>query len=498
MSTASTAGNGAHSGGSGSSKLWSGHGVGGGGGEASSASDPASKPDDHLRRSGSGSSTAPSRSAAGPSSRVHYRDRNDRPADEKDGKRARKAEYSSSSSSRNHTTSTGSKSKTNGAAAAEVDYSKYDDKHGHYVINLGDALGEDNRYKMLDILGEGTFGKVVEAFDRTKRCRLAIKIIKSVPKYRHAAKIELRVLEKLRASGRGRERFCVHLIGMIDFRNHICMLFEKLGLSIYDFMSKEKYRPFCIEEVRHFAYQILIALEFIHDCGLTHTDLKPENIMLDDCTCAVKGKRRVLQNTKITVIDFGSATFENEHHTKIVSTRHYRAPEVILELGWSHECDLWSLGCILVELKTGQVIFQTHDNMEHLAIMDKTLGTIPSKLAKQCRRTSTRDSDSDSRRNFFDRDLRLNWNGLSEESNKYVRDDIVSLERMVKPRGTPEHDFLDLMKRLLEYDRHKRLSARKSVNEPFIKAFQKDEHKGFLRDRIARLLQDGYQLEVVT
>ena len=48
------------------------------------------------------------------------------------------------------------------------------------------------------------------------------------------------------------------------------------------------------------------------------------------------------------------------------------------------------------------------------------------------------------------------------------------------------------------YDRHKRLSARKSVNEPFIKAFQKDEHKGFLRDRIARLLQDGYQLEVVT
>ena len=248
--------------------------------------------------------------------------------------------------------------------------------------------------------------------------------------------------------------------------------------------TARRYRPFCIEEVRHFAYQILIALEFIHDCGLTHTDLKPENIMLDDCTCAVKGKRRVLQNTKITVIDFGSATFENEHHTKIVSTRHYRAPEVILELGWSHECDLWSLGCILVELKTGQVIFQTcvwpnadqlpdlgacqclaavfhsatvrvalesagaqlrtaidfaegsglrldasigecwqfcrHDNMEHLAIMDKTLGTIPSKLAKQCRRTSTRDSDSDSRRNFFDRDLRLNWNGLSEESNKWV------------------------------------------------------------------------------
>ena len=141
--------------------------------------------------------------------------------------------------------------------------------------------------------------------------------------------------------------------------------------------------------------------------------------MLDDCTCAMMGRRRILQNTKITVIDFGSATFENEYHTTIVSTRHYRAPEVILELGWSHECDLWSLGCILVELKTGEVIFQTHDNLEHLAIMEKRLFKIPTKLAKQCRRTAHRNSGSDGRRNFFNRDLRLNWSALTEQSKRY-------------------------------------------------------------------------------
>ena len=54
-----------------------------------------------------------------------------------------------------------------------------------------------------------------------------------------------------------------------------------------------------------------------------------------------------------------------------MSTRHYRAPEVILGLGWSFPCDLWSAGCILVELATGDALFQTHENLEHLAMMQQ-------------------------------------------------------------------------------------------------------------------------------
>ena len=50
------------------------------------------------------------------------------------------------------------------------------------------------------------------------------------------------------------------------------------------------------------------------------------------------------------LIDFGSATFDWEHHSTVVSTRHYRAPEVILELGWAQPCDVWSIGCIIFEL----------------------------------------------------------------------------------------------------------------------------------------------------
>ncbi|KAI3907203.1 hypothetical protein MKX01_020561, partial [Papaver californicum] len=60
--------------------------------------------------------------------------------------------------------------------------------------------------------------------------------------------------------------------------------------------------------------------------------------------------RRLPKSSDIKVIDFGSTAYENQDHSYIVSTHHYRALEVILGLGWSYPCDIWSIGCILVEL----------------------------------------------------------------------------------------------------------------------------------------------------
>lgn len=45
--------------------------------------------------------------------------------------------------------------------------------------------------------------------------------------------------------------------------------------------------------------------------------------------------------------------------------------QVILGLGWSYPCDMWSCGCILVELAVGDALFQTHENLEHLAMMQR-------------------------------------------------------------------------------------------------------------------------------
>ena len=56
--------------------------------------------------------------------------------------------------------------------------------------------------------------------------------------------------------------------------------------------------------------------------------------------------------------------------------------ERCLGLGWSYPCDAFSLGCILVEFLTGVALFQTHDNLEHLAMMEQVMGKMPDRFAR--------------------------------------------------------------------------------------------------------------------
>ena len=130
----------------------------------------------------------------------------------------------------------------------------------------------------------------------------------------------------------------------------------------------------------------------------------------------------MLLDSDIRLIDFGSATFNDEYHSSVVSTRHYRAPEIILNLGWSFPCDIWSIGCIIVEFFTGDALFQTHDNLEHLAMMEAVCGgKIDAKLVKQVQ-SGGRGSNGNSAAKFFVRS-KLDYpnNETTRASRKYVK-----------------------------------------------------------------------------
>ena len=82
-----------------------------------------------------------------------------------------------------------------------------------------------------------------------------------------------------------------------------------------------------------------------------------------------------LKETAIKIIDFGGATRENERHSEIINTRQYRAPEVILgSCQWNEKSDIWCLACIFSELYTGELLFPTHNNEEHLSLIEKVAG----------------------------------------------------------------------------------------------------------------------------
>ncbi|XP_012345257.1 dual specificity protein kinase CLK1 isoform X1 [Apis florea] len=341
-----------------------------------------------------------------------------------------------------------------------------DDEDGHLVYQSGDILA--NRYKVLATLGEGTFGKVVKVKDLQMDHVMALKIIKNVEKYREAAKLEINALEKIATKDPEGQHLCVKMLDWFNYHGHMCIAFEMLGLSVFDFLRDNSYQPYPLEHVRHIGYQLCYAVKFLHDNKLTHTDLKPENILFvdSDYDSIYSSKKKFLlfkrrdirrvKRTDIRLIDFGSATFDHEHHSTIVSTRHYRAPEVILELGWSQPCDVWSIGCILFELYLGITLFQTHDNREHLAMMERILGTIPHRMA---RKTKTK---------YFYHG-KLDWDEKSS-AGRYVRDNCKPLHRCMLSDDEEHRQLFDLIQKMLEYEPSQRITLKDSLAHPFFDA----------------------------
>ncbi|PNS18274.1 hypothetical protein CAC42_7643 [Sphaceloma murrayae] len=386
---------------------------------------------------------------------------------------------------------------------------KVDDEDGHYMVVEHADLTE--RYSIIKLLGQGTFGKVVRAFDRRTKKEVAIKIIRSVQKYRDASRIELRVLSTLASNDRSNRNKCIHLRDAFDFRNHICIVTDLLGQSVFDFLKLNNFVPFPSSHIQQFARQLFTSVAFLHDLNLIHTDLKPENILLvnnnyqtftynrnipssSTATNRSAKFRKVLLEPEIRLIDFGSATFDDEYHSSVVSTRHYRAPEIILNLGWSFPCDIWSIGCILVEFFTGDALFQTHDNLEHLAMMESVVDSpIDKTLVRSV--TSGRGSNKNSAAAFFKRNtLAYPQEDTPRSSKKFVKA-MKKLHEIIPSHNAFNKQFLDLLRRIFIYDPKKRITAKEALRHPWFREHFEDdgtEAEKIRAQRERQAQQDSY------
>eukprot|EP01012_Entosiphon_sulcatum_P010306 TRINITY_DN159_c0_g1_i1.p1 TRINITY_DN159_c0_g1~~TRINITY_DN159_c0_g1_i1.p1 ORF type:complete len:451 (-),score=53.70 TRINITY_DN159_c0_g1_i1:98-1450(-) len=340
---------------------------------------------------------------------------------------------------------------------------KQSDEEGHYHVVCGADITP--RYKILDLMGQGTFAKVVEAWDRQETCRCAVKIVRATRKYTRDAECELAILERLRRKDPDDKYSFVKVRGSFRFRSadreHLAIIFPKLGPSLLDFINKNA--TFTLPGIAEMAQQMLSALRWLHcEVGMIHTDLKPENILLCESGYTHEGRRRVPRSYRVRIIDFGGATDEDHSEDSIVSTRHYRAPEVILGSGWMYPADIWSVGCILIELFTGDVLFDTHENREHLALMEQILGPMPEGFSKKI---------SESARKYFRSDGSLRWPEMASSDKS-----IAKVEK-TRPLEALCEDvkFIDLIRKLLDFDKTRRFSAEKALAHPFLKPHQETE-----------------------
>lgn len=248
--------------------------------------------------------------------------------------------------------------------------SVFDDEHGDYIIRSGDIFKD--RYQIQDAkpLGKGSFGQVVRVYDTVGKTYLAMKIIKNKRAFHEQAQVEIQMLTLFKNFGETvlNHRCIVRMLDCFVYRNHQCIVTELLNLSLYDLLKRTKLTGVSLNLVKKFAFQMLLTLEFLLEPGVNvvHCDMKPENVLLRNASsCAIK------------VIDFGSSCKVNERIYTYIQSRFYRSPEVIMNLPYDQSIDMWSLGCIMLEMHSGQPLFNGHNEPEQICKIVETLGMLP-------------------------------------------------------------------------------------------------------------------------
>jgi len=156
------------------------------------------------------------------------------------------------------------------------------------------------------------------------------------------------------------------------------LLLKSFILTLHSYIYDKKRRGIgCNRNViQHVIFRLLRCVSYLHSVRIAHVDIKPENIMFME-------DPRTTGNFQVKLIDFGAATWLRTNHSSLIQTRFYRAPEVIIQSNWDEKADLWSVGCILLEMYFGRLVFDTHDSLEHLHLIEKFCGRIPQSLLQR-------------------------------------------------------------------------------------------------------------------
>lgn len=213
----------------------------------------------------------------------------------------------------------------------------YDDERGDYKIVDGDHLAY--RWEICGVLGRGSFGTVARCIDHADGSLCAVKIVRNKKRFHQQAVVEVGILRKLGEWDPDRRHGLLPLTGHQHFRSHLIIVTPLLSHNLYDLLRHLSFRGLPMNVIRHMTRQLLFSLSLLADKRVIHCDLKPENILLN-----TSGGRSYGEESKVTVIDFGSSCEVGQEVYTYIQSRFYRSPEVVLGLSYGLEIDMWSLG----------------------------------------------------------------------------------------------------------------------------------------------------------
>ncbi|XP_048456416.1 homeodomain-interacting protein kinase 4-like [Rhincodon typus] len=332
----------------------------------------------------------------------------------------------------------------------------------------------NDTYSIIQPIGEGVYGEVACCRKRSTGQFVAIKTVK----YDSCSATEVRMLKLLQDVDA--DKF--HIIKLLEYFHRNAksyLVFELLEQNLQDFQKSNSFAPLPVKHVRTIAIQLLKALEKLKDMSIIHTDIKPDNIMLVE---------HVRFPFRVKLIDFGSASIlpEVQHiPDPYIQARYYRSPEILLGLPFCEKLDMWSLGCVLAELRLGSPLYPGKNQYDQIRIIVETQGQPHDQLLNQASKTHHFFKRNSSTSSAHQWQLKSSSEYQSKmfaqplEPRRHTLKSLDDLEtcsiiKTLSPNGDDIAEFHDrnsmvaLVKRMLNFDPKYRISPRLALQHPFI------------------------------
>lgn len=336
----------------------------------------------------------------------------------------------------------------------------WDDAEGYYRVRIGETL--DKRYSAFAYKGQGMFSNVMLCRDAARsNSDVAIKIIRNNDMMLKTGIKELEYLRKLNDADPDDKYHTLRLYRHFYHKQHLCLVFEPLSMNLREVLKKYgKDIGLHIKAVRSYSQQLMLALKLLRKCSVLHADIKPDNILVNESKMMLK------------LCDFGSASHVSENDiTPYLVSRFYRAPEIILGLGYDHNIDTWSVGCTLYELYTGKILFAGTSNNDMLKTIMDYKGRIPNKMI---RKGMFKEQHFDASYNFLHHEM----DKITQREKVTVLPSIHAIKDMLAdmlPHHRVPEDQLrkvtqlkDLLDKLLTIDPSKRITCSQALAHNFI------------------------------